>query len=296
MPSLLLQLSSNHPLRSRMPTPSSRALFSHAARSNVYSCPDPNPDEEPSSDEDQVRFPPSPSTWLPLAPGAYADAASQPTADTALMDEDIDTARSVTLSPRPESGSSQERELGPDGERDIPIPDLTDDDCKQATLDDGDMVPVPTSSSAPAAPSRDGASISSVAPSEAAEQGRGTEPRIGQRLLTEDDLDLWDPINGSQWQQDSGLAGLGSEYAQQRRIPIISSQFLRPGSCFTGTQTSERQRYDVQVEIKSVDLRESTMCGYLRIEGLSLLSSLPLVAAISRHFTRLTCSLVRPHE
>jgi hypothetical protein len=30
---------------------------------------------------------------------------------------------------------------------------------------------------------------------------------------------------------------------------------------------SERQVYDVQVEIKHVDMRESFLCGYLRIQG-----------------------------
>lgn len=30
---------------------------------------------------------------------------------------------------------------------------------------------------------------------------------------------------------------------------------------------SERQVYEVQVEIKHVDMRESFLCGYLRIQG-----------------------------
>lgn len=52
-------------------------------------------------------------------------------------------------------------------------------------------------------------------------------------------------------------------------IPATPSSFLRAGSRFIGTQQSERQVYDVQVEIKYVDLRESFLCGYLRIQGLS---------------------------
>ncbi|CAK4032231.1 Hypothetical predicted protein [Lecanosticta acicola] len=47
------------------------------------------------------------------------------------------------------------------------------------------------------------------------------------------------------------------------------SSFLRPGSKFRGTQQSDRQVYDVQVEIKDVDLAESFLCGYLRIQGLT---------------------------
>ncbi len=43
---------------------------------------------------------------------------------------------------------------------------------------------------------------------------------------------------------------------------------MRPGSKFVGTQTSERQKYDVQVDIKMVDMKESYMCGFLRIQGM----------------------------
>jgi hypothetical protein len=50
-------------------------------------------------------------------------------------------------------------------------------------------------------------------------------------------------------------------------LPNTSSSLLRPGSRFVGTQTSDRQKYDVEVEIKHVDMRESFMCGYLRIKG-----------------------------
>ncbi|RQM05128.1 hypothetical protein DH86_00003561, partial [Scytalidium sp. 3C] len=52
-------------------------------------------------------------------------------------------------------------------------------------------------------------------------------------------------------------------------IPSSPSCFMRAGSRFHGTQQSERQVYDVQVEIKYVDMRESFLCGYLRIQGLT---------------------------
>jgi hypothetical protein len=71
----------------------------------------------------------------------------------------------------------------------------------------------------------------------------------------------------ARWGEDSALLGLGYEYADIRVLPITPSSYLRPGSRFHGTQQSERQRYDVQVEIKHVDLRESFLCGYLRIQG-----------------------------
>ncbi|SMY20274.1 unnamed protein product [Zymoseptoria tritici ST99CH_1A5] len=48
-----------------------------------------------------------------------------------------------------------------------------------------------------------------------------------------------------------------------------TTSFLRPGSKFRGTQQSDRQVYDVQVEIKDVDMAESFLCGYLRIQGLT---------------------------
>ena len=53
----------------------------------------------------------------------------------------------------------------------------------------------------------------------------------------------------------------------QRLLPSTTSSFLRPGSKFHGTQQSDRQVYDVQVEIKDVDMAESFLCGYLRIQG-----------------------------
>jgi hypothetical protein len=50
-------------------------------------------------------------------------------------------------------------------------------------------------------------------------------------------------------------------------IPNSSSSLLRPGSRFKGSQTSDRQQYEVEVEVQHVDMRESFMCGYLRIKG-----------------------------
>lgn len=62
------------------------------------------------------------------------------------------------------------------------------------------------------------------------------------------------------------LSALTLRYEPQV-IPTTPSSYLRPGSKFYGTQHSERQIYDVQVEIKHVDLAESFLCGYLRIQG-----------------------------
>lgn len=53
-------------------------------------------------------------------------------------------------------------------------------------------------------------------------------------------------------------------------ITTSPSSYLRAGTRFQGAQSSERQKYIVSVEIKRVDLRESFLCGYLRIQGASL--------------------------
>ncbi|QSZ28865.1 hypothetical protein DSL72_003370 [Monilinia vaccinii-corymbosi] len=62
---------------------------------------------------------------------------------------------------------------------------------------------------------------------------------------------------------------LGYDFSHVRLLPSSPSSRLRPGSKFRGTQQSERQVYEVQVEIKHVDMRESFLCGYLRIQGLT---------------------------
>lgn len=62
---------------------------------------------------------------------------------------------------------------------------------------------------------------------------------------------------------------LSYEFSNIRLLPNYTSSFLRPGSKFTGTQQSDRQVYNVDVEIKHVDMTESYLCGYLRIQGLA---------------------------
>lgn len=60
-----------------------------------------------------------------------------------------------------------------------------------------------------------------------------------------------------------------STFLPKRVIPKQTSSFLRPGSCFIGTQQSGRSTYEVSVELKYVDMNESFLCGYLRIQGLT---------------------------
>ncbi|KAI1817891.1 hypothetical protein GGS20DRAFT_460365 [Poronia punctata] len=70
-------------------------------------------------------------------------------------------------------------------------------------------------------------------------------------------------------EHDEYQPSMGFDYSNIRIFPTSPSSYLRPRSRFTGTQASERQVYDVQVEIKYVDLRESFLCGYLKIQGLT---------------------------
>jgi len=62
---------------------------------------------------------------------------------------------------------------------------------------------------------------------------------------------------------------LASPYPRTRFLPNSTSSFLKPNAKFVGTQQSDRQRYDVSVEINHVDMAESFLCGYLRIQGLT---------------------------
>ncbi|KAJ5724597.1 hypothetical protein N7493_006325 [Penicillium malachiteum] len=67
----------------------------------------------------------------------------------------------------------------------------------------------------------------------------------------------------------SNSALLRYEFSNVRLLPNHSSSYLRSGSRFVGTQQSDRQVYNVDVEIKHVDMAESYLCGYLRIQGLT---------------------------
>lgn len=59
------------------------------------------------------------------------------------------------------------------------------------------------------------------------------------------------------------------DFSKRRLYPHYPSSFLRPGSRFSGTQQSDRQIYNVDVQILTLSVPESTMSGYLRICGLT---------------------------
>ncbi|KAI9311981.1 vacuolar import/degradation protein Vid24 [Dichotomocladium elegans] len=54
-----------------------------------------------------------------------------------------------------------------------------------------------------------------------------------------------------------------------QRLPNSRLGSLYPGSRFQGVQHCGSSNYDVAVEIQHVDLKESTLCGYLKISGLT---------------------------
>lgn len=62
---------------------------------------------------------------------------------------------------------------------------------------------------------------------------------------------------------------LGDPFPRTRFRPNTSSSFLKPGAKFVGTQKSEKSKYEVSVELQHVDMEESFLCGYLRIQGLT---------------------------
>ncbi|KAI9751803.1 MAG: sphinganine kinase lcb4 [Chaenotheca gracillima] len=69
--------------------------------------------------------------------------------------------------------------------------------------------------------------------------------------------------------QSTANLSMKNDFSNVRLPPSFCSSFLRPGSKFHGTQRSDRQVYDVQVELKHVDISQSFLCGYLRIQGLT---------------------------
>lgn len=59
------------------------------------------------------------------------------------------------------------------------------------------------------------------------------------------------------------------DFSSKRVLPSYTSSYLRSGSRFVGRQTSDKSTYEVNVELKHVNMAESFLCGYLRIKGLT---------------------------
>jgi len=257
-----------------MPTPSASEPDPPSPRSPrlfpFSSCPD--------ADEPAHELPP-PQVHVQLPPPAQQPSSRRPdpVAAVPLRMEDTEPApsRSPTMSPGPQTDISDDALLAQASQSTAATAgrDVDEDGPKQTDGDD-DMTGIDTESSRREGRDTDGESsgprpsssrrMAVGAPSHGGRQRRSTVGPVADL----DDAEVYEPEgNPASWVEDSGLAGLGYELAQTRLIPTSPSSFLRPGSRFAGTQQSVRQRYDVQVEIKYVDMRESFLCGYLKIQG-----------------------------
>ncbi|KAI2472670.1 vacuolar import and degradation protein-domain-containing protein [Annulohypoxylon bovei var. microspora] len=227
-----------------MPTPSNNPPPELPPRTHSSSCPDP---EEVSR-----------SSWRPDQDGLEMNiddqevASSSPEPVSAPLPGGIQDAISDTLSatesPRPDSMSGTEPTILSPDRADSPS-DSTTATYKPTDADDD----ASTRGDTDALPSR---------------QRRSGAYEIVSSIGSDGDkLDYG--AAPSRYQEDAYAPSMGFDYSNVRIIPTSPSSFLRPGSRFHGTQQSERQVYDVQVEIKYVDLRESFLCGFLKIQGLT---------------------------
>ncbi|KAF2967915.1 hypothetical protein GQX73_g5674 [Xylaria multiplex] len=179
----------------------------------------------------------SPSSWRPdedgLEMNVDSDATTSPeamSAPTAEIVELLTESRSTTESPRPDSRSGTDRSAS----EPIDIGSLSHKSSEEL----GEV---------------QGGAIASPAERRRSRCDLDTATTEHDKL---DDEEGRSPVNHGEYQPSMGF-----DYSNVRIFPTSPSSFLRPGSKFHGTQQSERQVYDVQVEIKYIDLRESFLCG-----------------------------------
>ncbi|KAI0447150.1 vacuolar import and degradation protein-domain-containing protein [Xylaria telfairii] len=222
-----------------MPTPSSNAP--------------PTPPELPprthsSSCPEDVR---SPSSWNPNEDGLETNLDRDATTSLEAMSAPIvvevvqllTPSRSTIESPRPDSRSGTDRSASEPADRDSP--------SQKAAEELGEVR---------------GGTIAVATAAALAERHR---PQCDLDTTTTEHDKLEDDDGRVPRNHDEYKPSMGFDYSNVRIFPLSPSSFLRPGSKFHGTQQSERQVYDVQVEIKYVDMRESFLCGYLKIQGLT---------------------------
>lgn len=270
-----------------MPTPSSNAPDpeSHSSRSYPFSsCPDPDehslqpqpPSNQPSQIEADSPSETQSSWTAGRDPTAYTTDAEIET--PANHQDDAIRSRSITMSPGPQTDGTFDIDMGREPDGMVISQDHIDENHKQ-TEEDEEMLAVDTQHSNSESTNEGDADVnttptaaaSSASTHSASNRRRGKAPDVvsSTGVGELDEMDMGESTGSfPRWVEDSGLVGMGYEYMHRRIIPTSPSSYLRPGSRFTGTQQSERQRYDVQVEIKYVDMRESFLCGYLRIQGL----------------------------
>ena len=273
-----------------MPTPSNNRPDPQSPRSYAFSSTCPDPDEQtPPVEQTEIPSPPrSPPSWRPHLSPPFRLPPLQ-----SAMEDDAEASRSSTMSPQPQS-----TDQSGDGPEEMIITEGDTEDSQKPTDTDEEMImgdTIVTSISNSSLPSdrrdgpgnggeptlggrdtsaQDGIRISRYSRRPTTDSGssggrsqthgNATSPRSSRLDKVERSSRL--AAGAPPWGENIGLLGMGYECADMRMVPVAPS-CLRPGSRFHGTQQSERQRYDVQVEIKNVDLRESFLCGYLRIQG-----------------------------
>ncbi|KAF7538043.1 hypothetical protein G7054_g3239 [Neopestalotiopsis clavispora] len=236
-----------------MPTPSSNPPPELPPRSHSSSCPDElrastsswRPDNDGLDDEMHVDSDASSRDVVSSLAGSSAA-----TAAAVIMAEDVDImSRSNSESPRPDSRI---------GDSSTPTPE-------NAEIDG----PSQSSRGKAVGPDHDLTTHAQEPLNVRTERGSSAFDMTSPASADSDKIDDIVVSSHGMLQDDYTTPSMGYEYSNVRLIPTTTSSFLRPGSKFHGTQQSERQIYDVQVEIKYVDLRESSLCGYLRIQGLT---------------------------
>ncbi|KAJ2902681.1 vacuolar import and degradation protein [Zalerion maritima] len=221
---------------------------------------DPDPDGPPNltripplllpempSDASNIRSP-SYASYTPISP---------PDAIRYVVGRSLDTSasasRSTTMSPRPHSRGNSTGSAS--GESNAATSPTADEDDEHKPMDAEDYEP--------RASERRHRTTSHWARSNSRVDGG----RTSDDGHLEDDEDL---IMDTDWSEYSSQSpALSHGFTGMRVVPSSPSTFLRPGSRFRGRQTSERSVYKIDVEIKHVDMRESFLCGYLHIEGLT---------------------------
>ncbi|KAH7039611.1 vacuolar import and degradation protein-domain-containing protein [Microdochium trichocladiopsis] len=232
-----------------MPTPSTNSPPELPPRNHISTCPDESWGPGTSNWDGEYTSQVQSSTANVVAP------TSRVSANTAIG-ELSDDMRSATNSPRPESivpPSSMDHDMVQTHPADsAPSMDTSqhykpsDEDTEQASSRSNDR----------GSPSSQ-ATLTSRLRGDTDEDGHET-------------IDKKDKMMSSMSDEEGSLdSPMGYEFSNRRIAPTSPSTFLRPGARFHGTQQSERQVYDVQVELKYVDLRESYLCGYLKIQGLT---------------------------
>lgn len=278
-----------HQLEGSMPTPSSNTPDSHSPQSfpSGTTCPDLEEHQNLASAPSTIPRPPlQTSSWRHFPP--HPSLARYLATDPLPLDQDMtnsaDAPRSDTMAPHPQQ-DAHDVEMAQEQEFDevVTARSVADENRKQHEIEDDDQSGagndtrrVGSSRITSGGAKQDATGTTGASPGRESLSNRWRQLLDRQSPVPGEvhDVDLWGSVGkGPRWVDDSGLVGLGNEYGHKRSIPTTSSSYLRPGSKFEGTQQSERQRYDVEVEIKHVDLSESFLCGYLKIQG--WLSPLP---------------------